>query len=130
MGYTGVTRDGVIRKTQLTGTPSTCFYEVQRANNGSNMYSAVFYSELEGGNFFMVKFIYYHVCSPLVKCYAFRYPKRLPKNNNQSFFSEKNWINNGGRIEKWVLPMAENGAGGDHTTAYLQLQGRPTHEII
>jgi hypothetical protein len=26
--------------------------------------------------------------------------------------------------------MAENGAGGDHTTAYLQLQGTPTHEIF
>jgi hypothetical protein len=25
--------------------------------------------------------------------------------------------------------MAENGAGGDHTTAYLQLQERPTYEI-
>jgi hypothetical protein len=31
---------------------------------------------------------------------------------------------------KWVLPMAENGAGGDHTTAYLQLQGTPAHEIF
>jgi hypothetical protein len=49
---------------------------------------------------------------------------------NNKFFSEKNWINNGGKIVKWVLPMAENGAGGDHTTAYLQLQERPTHEIF